>query len=96
MDRRRPPVHVRAKLDFEYQVKQQSIELLEVRPMRDKPQEILKRPFAKATFVRLQNLWKIYWMRGNLQWHPYDPATVRTVDEFFKHAGEDRLGCFLG
>jgi hypothetical protein len=93
---RRPPPHIRAQLDLEYVIHNQTVELLEVRPRWNNPSEIAKRSFAKATFVRSANQWRIYWMRGNLKWHPYDPASTATVAQFFKIVDEDRYGCFFG
>jgi Protein of unknown function (DUF3024) len=92
----RPPVHIRPKLDFEYRVDGQSVELLEVRPKWDRPTEIMKRPIAKTTYVRTQNIWKIYWMRGNLTWHPYETSQAKSIDGFFALVGEDKYGCFFG
>ena len=96
MAQHRPPVHVRAQLDYEHQISGQSVELLEVRPQWNCPSEIMKRPVAKATYVRTRNLWKVYWMRGNLTWHPHEPAEVKSVDQFFALVGADALGCFFG
>ena len=93
---KRPPPHLRAQVDLEYTVQNQSVELLEVRPRWNKPNEIAKRPFAKATFVRSVNQWRIYWVRGNGKWHAYDPPSTATVAQFFKHVEEDRYGCFFG
>lgn len=92
----RPPAHIRSQLDYEYQLAGQSVELLEVRPQWDLPTEINKRPFAKATYVRSRNLWKIYWMRGNLTWHPYETSEANSIDQFFSIVGADKFGCFFG
>ena len=93
---RRPPPNIRAQVDLEYTIHNQTIELLEVRPRWNKPSEIARRPFAKATFVRTANEWRIYWMRGNLKWHVYDPPSVATVVQFFELVNEDPYGCFFG
>jgi hypothetical protein len=92
----RPPVHIRPQLDYEYQIIGQSVELIEVRPRWDKPSEIMKRSFAKATYVRSKNCWKVYWVRGNLTWSPYETSESKTIDEFFGIVGADKLGCFFG
>ena len=93
---RRPPLHLRNQLDLEYTIHNQTIELMEVRPCWNKPGEIGKHPFAKATFVRTSNEWRIYWMRGNLKWHAYDPPSTNTIAKFFKLVDEDHFGCFFG
>lgn len=94
--RRRPPVHLRQQVDLAYRVQGQSVELVEIRPVWDRPAERLHRPFAKATFVRARHEWRVYWMRASLRWHPYDPPVVATVQGFFDLVDEDRFGCFFG
>lgn len=94
--RRRPPVHLRRQVDLAYRVLGQSVELVEIRPVWDQPAELLHRPFAKATFVRARHEWRVYWMRGNLRWHPYDPPVAATVQGFFDLVDEDRFHCFFG
>ena len=92
----RPPPHIRPQLDFEYIVHNQTIELLEVRPHWQHPDEIMKRPFAKATYYRARNQWSVYWMRGNLKWSPYDTPHTDTIERFFQLVSEDKWGCFFG
>ncbi len=93
----RPPVKIRPKLDLGYEIKGQSVILFEIRPYWDNPSEMLHHPYAKATFVLKDNCWKVYWMRGNLKWHPYDPKPiVKTLSEFLKLVEEDEHACFKG
>jgi hypothetical protein len=97
IERRRPPPHIREQLDFAYRITGQSVELLEVRPVWDRPTEKMERPFAKATFVRTQNLWKVYWRRADLRWHLYEPAPeVAGLPEFLGVVEEDAYGSFWG
>ncbi len=93
---RRPPPDIRGQLDLEYTVYNQTIELVEVRPVWNNPSEIRKPPFAKATYVRTANEWRIFWMRGNLKWHAYDPPVAPTIAAFFSLLHEDRFCCFFG
>ena len=95
LETRRPGVSLREKLDFGFRFYKQSIELLEIRPKFNKPGKT-EHAFAKATFVKSLGIWKIYWMRGNLKWHPYEPAQVRSLDAFLKLVNEDKLHCFFG
>ena len=95
--KRRPPPHIRKDLDFSYRLSGQSIELLEIRPQWDDPSIIHQRPFAKATYVRTQDCWKVFWMRATLKWQGYEPtATVASIDEFFALVDRDQYGCFWG
>lgn len=93
----RPPQRIRAKLDFGYRIKRQSVELFEIRPRWDRPEERHESPFAKATFVRTQGVWKVYWMRADLKWHGYEPvAEVAKIEDFLAVVHEDEYRCFFG
>lgn len=96
MAKRRPPAHIRDQVDFELAIRGQSVELVEVRPFWKDPTQITRHGFAKATYVRTDDRWKVYWMRATLKWHAYDPPVVATVAEFFRLVDEDRLCCFFG
>jgi hypothetical protein len=92
----RPLPDLRPQLGYDYVLNNQTIELREVRPAWDNPSEILKRPFAKATYVRTAAEWRVYWMRGNGKWHAYDPPSAPTVQSFLQLVQEDRMSCFFG
>jgi len=97
VDSRRPPPHIRTELDVGYRIKGQSIEIFELRPAYQDSEETVELAIAKATYVRSRNVWNIYWMRADLQWHRYDPvATVQTVEEFVAVLDQDPYGCFFG
>ena len=92
---RRPPLHVRDEMDLLYAIEGQSTFLLEFRQLMDGA--CIERPFAKATYVRTQKVWKIYWMRANLKWHSYEPLpTVKSIQAFCDAVDADPLGCFKG
>ena len=97
VDSRRPPPHIRTELDIGYRIDRQSIEIFELRPAYDSPEETIEHAIAKATYVKSKEIWKVYWMRADLQWHPYEPmALVRTVEEFIAVIDRDQHGCFFG
>jgi len=97
MAKRRPPPHIRPELDFGYRVSGQSIEIFEIRPQWDDPAIIHERPFAKATYVSTQNLWKVFWKRSDQKWHGYEPAsTVKSIQDFLAVVDADPYGCFFG
>jgi hypothetical protein len=94
---RRPPVEIRNKLDLGCRIEGQSLYVFEIRPQWDDPDTIREHDIAKATYVRTQKCWKVFWMRQDLKWHGYDPAkTVKSVDQFLQIVAEDQLGCFFG
>lgn len=95
---RRPPPHLRPKVDLGFRVSGQSVELFEVRPVwRGPPGEKLEHPFAKATYVRTRGRWRVFWQRRDLKWHGYEPAPeVATIEEFVALVQEDQYACFFG
>jgi len=50
MAKRRPPVHIRDKLDLGYRIENQSVEIFEIRPRWDRPSEKMESPVARATY----------------------------------------------
>lgn len=97
MERRRPPVHVRPELDLGYRCTGQSVEIFEIRPdWRDRTSKG-ETPVAKATYVRSQDHWRVFWMRRDLKWHAYQPNDpVRSLGEFLAVVDRDDHGCFFG
>ena len=92
----RPPIEIRDNLDFGYRIEGLNVFFFEIRPRWNKPEEKIETPVAKTTFVKTKNQWKIYWMRGNLKWYPYEPHYVKTISRFFKLVAEDKHHCFFG
>jgi len=98
LDGRRPPPHIRPELDLGCRVTGQNVEMFEIRPVwRGQPGEKMERPFAKATYVKSKNIWKIYWQRADLKWHLYEPnSEVNTLGEFLAVVEKDEYCCFYG
>ena len=97
MKRRRPPLHIRPKLDHGYRISGQSVELFDIRPDWQNPSQKRETPFAKATYVRSQNHWKVFWKRRDLKWHGYEPhLTVNSLARFLEIVHKDEYCCFFG
>lgn len=97
IQKRRPPPHVRPKLDYGFRMTGQSVELFEVRPQLDRPEVKRESSFAKATFVRTKGVWRVYWMRSDLKWHSYDPSPeVSAIADFLAVVQKDEYACFFG
>ena len=97
MDVRRPPAHIRNEVDLRYRIKNQSVEIFEVRPEWRNPENKIEIPIAKTTYVKAQKHWKIYWQRQDLKWHSYQPVpTVDLFEEFLAVVHEDANACFFG
>ena len=95
--RKRPPVHVRDRLDFGCKFLNQSVELFEIRPTLNESEIAITIPFAKATFVNAKKVWRIYWQRQDLKWHSYEPVPqVKHFEEFLEVVLEDACFCFFG
>ncbi len=93
----RPRPEIRHHLDIGYEIKDQSVIFQEVRPSWKNPTEIIRFGFAKTTFVKDRNVWKVFQQRANLKWHPYDSKpTVKQSVDFLKLVDEDQHPCFKG
>lgn len=92
----RPPEHIRGQVDIDYRIVNQSVEIFEVRPEFNEPSKKMEIPVAKATYVKSQNIWKIYWQKSDLKWHKYDPVPeVRLFEGFLNVVGENEYECFF-
>jgi hypothetical protein len=97
VERRRPPALIRDQVDLTFRVDGQSVELLEIRPRRDRPDEKIEEAIAKARYLKSRDEWLVYWMRADLKWHKYEPVpSVETLDEFLAVVGRDEYCCFFG
>lgn len=68
IEKRRPPPHIRPKLDLSYRISGQSVEIFEIRPVwRGQAGEKLEHGVAKATFVRTTGVWRVFWLRRDLK-----------------------------
>ena len=93
----RPPENIRNQLDISYRITNQSVKIYEIRPQYNNPKKIRNIEIAKTTYVRTQDIWKIYWMRSDLKWHGYEPnPEVDDLSDFLNIIEEDKYGCFWG
>ena len=98
IERRRPPAHLRSKVDLGFKVSGQSVVIFEVRPVwRGRPGEKHEHGAAKATYVKSTNHWKVFWLRRDLKWHGYEPALcVKAIEDFVALVDADANACFFG
>ena len=94
---KRSPAHLRDKLRHDYRVERQSVILFEVRPQWNDPNTFLKLPYAKLTYIRSRNIWKLYWRRADQKFHRYDPKeSAPYLAELIAEIDRDPHGCFFG
>ena len=94
---RRPHPAIRSKVDFEFKMVGQSVELSEIRPQWNEKSKLLSHPFAKITYVRSKNRWKLFWIRADLKWHAYPPIPfAKCIDEALQIVSDDAHCCFFG
>lgn len=97
VERRRPPPHLRAKLDLAFRLKGQAVEIYEIRPHWQDADRKLEHPVAKATYNKGKRNWKVFWQRADLKWHGYKPQlTVASLEDFLNVVDNDEYGCFFG
>ncbi len=94
---RRPPLHLRNMVREAQSIKGNEIEIFEWRPyFRDKSQWI-KSAVAMTKYVRSRDVWKVYWRRGDGNWHPYEPCPeTSSLEEWLHLVNDDVHGCFWG
>ena len=93
----RTPAHLKDKLRFEYDIEKQNVFIYEVRPVFNNPEEYTKLPFAKLTYVKSQQIWKLYWKRASGKWERYKPKdSDRYLGELVQEIDKDPFGCFFG
>ena len=52
VEKHRPPAHIRNQVDLSFRVKDQSIEIFEIRPLWSNPDEKTEEMQAKTTYVK--------------------------------------------
>src|SRR5699024_9333965 len=96
IERSRPPEHLRSQVDLAYTIDDQSIIIFEVRAHWQHPKQKMKNNVAKATWVRSQQIWKIYWHKSYQQMHRNEPRDEDdNAEDFIKEVAEDPNACFL-
>ena len=93
----RPSEEIRDQLDIGYRIEKQSVIIFEVRPDWIDPKKKTENKVAKATFVKKNDHWKVYWQRADLKWHSYKPQPIlRNLLDFIQLIEKDEYGCFWG
>ncbi len=93
----RPSKGIRMQLDIGYKIEGQSVVLVEVRPVWNNQSKLREYGYAKATFIKSKNVWRIFWMLANQHWECYKALPeVVTLREFLEIVEDDKMHCFKG
>lgn len=92
----RPKAELLHKLDYGFRYHNRCVILFSIRPRFDDKSKKTEDTFAKARYIGTRKIWKVYWMRGNLRWHPYEPHEVGSLRAFLKLVAQDKHHCFFG
>jgi len=97
MEEKRPPAHIRPELDILYKLDRQSIIIFERRPHWQDSTKFMDGEVAKLTYVRTQDVWKLYWMKRDLKWHLYEPdPEFDNLEDGLKVVDMDEYCAFWG
>lgn len=92
---RRPHPSERNKIDLGFRLEGQTIVIFEIRAHWKNEGQFVESLIAKATYVRTQEHWKIYWLRQDLKCHCYEPMPeLNKIEEFLAELAQDPYGCF--
>ncbi len=95
--KRRPPPEVRDQLDFRADISGSDLIVVEVRPAFKDPSKKIEHPVAKAKWVEIRKVWRLFWMRADLKWHSYEPKPeAATIGAVLAEVDRDPHGCFFG
>ena len=98
VEKRRPPAKLRTKIDLAYRLTGWSIVLFEIRLVYlGKAGETMESPIAKATYIKSENGWKLYWKKQNLKWYAYEPHPfLKSLEKVIEVVDRDEFCCFFG
>lgn len=94
----RVPQHARSQVRLEYQIRGNSIVLIERRiPWNDPEGEWTSSPTAKFTFEQQRHVWKLLWPDRNSRFHQFDPPMESTrISELIAFVDKDPTCIFWG
>ena len=97
LEQRRPPEHIREKLDIGYSIVSHTVDIFEIRPDWQDKTTTRHSPNARIRYVRTKDKWLLYWMRRDLKWHAYEPDHEHsTLHSALKTIHTDAFCCFFG
>lgn len=93
----RPEEEIRNEVDIAYKIEKQSVIIYDIRPSWTDKSKKIETEIAKATFVKKENHWKVYWQKSDQKWHAYKPnPIVPNLLDFIRLIEKDEHYCFWG
>ncbi len=97
VESKRPPEHIRERVDLSFRITGQSVEIFEVRAQRNEASSMIEVPVAKVTYVKSTKEWKLYWMKSDMKWHGYKPFPIsKSLETVLEAVEQDAYSCFWG
>ena len=85
------------ELSIGYRIDKQDVVIFEKRPAYKQPTKFTEIPAAKLKYLRTKNEWRLFWMRGDLKWHAYNPKKKSVkLSDLVTEIKSDPYGCFWG
>jgi hypothetical protein len=90
-------LEVRKQLDFGYSYDGSTVEVYEIRPIWNNPEELQHIPFTKFRYYKSRETWNLYWMRASGKYELYEPFPESSnLYNIIDVLTEDKHGCFHG
>lgn len=94
---RRPPLHLRDRIQEGQRICGHDIELFFVRPAFRHPGHQVEESIAKVRYVRSRLVWHLFWKRADGKWHRYQPCPeAKSLADALRIIDEDAHSCFFG
>lgn len=90
---------VRDEFDLGFRIDgdDQSVVIDEIRPHWQDPEDKMQTPVATMKYIERRDIWKLYWIRADGDWHKYNPAAeVGSLEKALEIVDEDDNHCFWG
>lgn len=80
VEKMRPSIEIRPKLDIGYRYEKWTLEICEIRPLWTdmESKEKIWYPVAKSKYVKSRKVWRLYWMRASGKWEYLEPLGEQT------------------
>ncbi len=97
MCQQRTSRHRNRRLRISYTIKRHDVIVFQQVASWANPKQRLPVNVAKFTYIRTQEVWKLYWMQSDLKWHVYELLpTSHRIGRLVEEVSNDPYGAFFG